>query len=169
MLATLALGIGATTAVFSVIYGALLHPCLYRAANRIVRLVVETKNGQHPWMDLNGPQAIHLRQSPVVENLIAGSESDLSLTGEDPPEDVFTVDLTPNGFNIFGTPVTLGRGLLPSDAPEGKVTRDEKRLRPAYRVVLNSRTISVPAGGIFQCCRGTIHARTAPQLYLQKR
>ena len=42
---SLALGIGATTAVFSVIYAALLDPYPYRAVERIVRLTVESKAG----------------------------------------------------------------------------------------------------------------------------
>ncbi len=42
---SLALGIGATTAVFSVIYGALIHPYPYKAADRMVGLALKSKTG----------------------------------------------------------------------------------------------------------------------------
>jgi len=43
---SLALGIGATTAVFSVIYAALVNPYPYPEVDRIVRLTVRTREGQ---------------------------------------------------------------------------------------------------------------------------
>jgi hypothetical protein len=49
---SLALGIGATTAVFSVIYAAPLDPYPYRAVDRIVRLTVESKAGPGNWINL---------------------------------------------------------------------------------------------------------------------
>ncbi len=53
---SLALGIGATTAVFSVIYAALLNPYPYHAADRIVRLTVQSKADPEWWVTLDGPQ-----------------------------------------------------------------------------------------------------------------
>ena len=53
---SLALGIGATTAVFSVIYGALIHPYPYKAADRIVGLTLRSKTGDEARVLLNGPQ-----------------------------------------------------------------------------------------------------------------
>ncbi len=53
---SLGLGIGATTAVFSVIYAALMNPYPYPAADRIVRLTVESKAEAGNWVNLNGPQ-----------------------------------------------------------------------------------------------------------------
>src|SRR5947207_11889088 len=55
-LVSLALGIGTTTAVFSVIYAALINPYPFVAADRIVRLTMQSKAGQADWVNLNGPQ-----------------------------------------------------------------------------------------------------------------
>jgi hypothetical protein len=61
---SLALGIGASTAVFSVIYAALLNPYPYPTAGRIVRLEVTSK-GDSNWASPNGPQIQQLRQLPI--------------------------------------------------------------------------------------------------------
>jgi predicted permease len=117
---SLALGIGATTAVFSVIYAALLNPYPYPTADRIVRLRLQPKNGLLQGIWLNGPQIQQLRQSPVVQDVLAMDYWGLSLTGHDVPEDVEAVNLISTGFDELGVPPLLGRGLLPSDAPDGQ-------------------------------------------------
>jgi predicted permease len=117
---SLALGIGATTAVFSVVYAALLNPYPYPAAARIVRLKVQPKNGLEHGIALNGPQIQQLRQSPVVKDVLAMDYHALILTGHDVPEDVEALTLISNGFDDLGVPPLLGRGLLPSDAPDGQ-------------------------------------------------
>src|SRR2546430_9450774 len=55
-LVSLALGIGTTTAVFSVIYAALINPYPFVAADRIVRLTMQSKAGQADLGNLNCPQ-----------------------------------------------------------------------------------------------------------------
>ncbi len=117
---SLALGIGATTAVFSVIYAALINPYPYPAADRIVRLTVETKTGQGWSVGLNGPQIQQLRQVPIVENVLAMDYHTMILTGHDLPENVDTLRLISTGFDALGVPPVLGRGLLPSDALDGQ-------------------------------------------------
>ncbi|WP_254062051.1 ABC transporter permease [Acidobacterium sp. S8] len=117
---SLGLGIGATTAVFSVIYAALMNPYPYKAADRIVRLVVKSKADEDGMMNLNGPQVRTLRQSPAVESLIAMDDRSLSLTGGDFPEDVETILITSNGFDFLGMQQLLGRGIEPSDAVDGQ-------------------------------------------------
>jgi hypothetical protein len=113
-LVSMALGIGATTAVFSVIYAALLNPYPYPAADRIVRLAVQSKAGSG-WANLNGPQIQQVRQLRVVESLLAMDYHALILTGHDLPENVNAIGLISSGFNDLGVPPLLGRGLLPSD------------------------------------------------------
>lgn len=95
---SLALGIGATTAVFSVIYAALIHPYPFKEADRIMRLTVEDKSGGERWISLSSPQIKELRQSPAVESMVAMDDWSMTLTGHDLPEDVNAIYLTPNGF-----------------------------------------------------------------------
>jgi putative ABC transport system permease protein len=118
---SLALGIGATTAVFSVIYGILVDPYPYANANRMAHLVVQEKAGQDRYLGITGRQVQQLRQSPVVESLVAYTGWRLTVTGHDLPEDVQGAYLTSNAFSFFGVPPALGRGFLPSDAIDGQV------------------------------------------------
>ncbi|MGC2400287.1 MAG: ABC transporter permease, partial [Acidobacteriaceae bacterium] len=117
---SLALGIGATTAVFSVIYGALIHPYPYKAADRMVGLGLRSKTGDEARVLLNGPQIRLLRRSSALEDLVAMDSSSLTLTGGDFPEDVESLFVTSNAFDFLGEPPLLGRGLLPSDAVDGQ-------------------------------------------------
>ena len=117
---SLALGIGATTAVFSVIYATLMNPYPYPAADRIVRLTVTSKAGAGDWINLNGPQIQQVRQLPVVESVIAMDYHAMTLTGRDVPENVNALGLISNGFHDLGVPPLLGRGLLPSDSIDGQ-------------------------------------------------
>ncbi|MGB6475372.1 MAG: ABC transporter permease [Candidatus Sulfotelmatobacter sp.] len=120
---SLALGIGAATAVFSVIYAVLLHPYPYPAADRIVRLTVDSVAGSGDPVYLNGAEIQTLRQSPVVESVLASDNSALMLTGQDLPETVHAVSLISNNFQDLGVPALLGRGLWPSDAVDGQDPR----------------------------------------------
>ncbi|SPE33803.1 conserved membrane hypothetical protein [Candidatus Sulfopaludibacter sp. SbA3] len=117
---SLALGMGATTAVFSVIYAALINPYPYRAVDRIVRLTVQSKAGAGDWVNLNGPQIQQVRQLPAIESVLAMDFHALTLTGGDFPENVNTIDLISTGFNDFGAPPVLGRGIWPADAIDGQ-------------------------------------------------
>ena len=117
---SLALGIGATTAVFSVIYAALVNPYPYPAADRIVRLVVQSKEGPADGVGLNGPQVQQVKQLRVVEGVLAMDYHALTLTGPELPENVNVVSLISNGFSDFGVPPLLGRGLQRSDAVDGQ-------------------------------------------------
>jgi predicted permease len=120
---SLALGIGAATAVFSVIYAVLMHPYPYPAADRIVRLTVDSVAGSGDPVYLNGVEIQTLRQSPVVESVLASDNSALMLTGQDLPETVHAVSLISNNFQDLGVPALRGRGLWPSDAVDGQEPR----------------------------------------------
>lgn len=117
---SLALGIGATTAVFSVLYAALIHPYPFREADRIMRLIVVDPPGHHHWISLNGSQIRELRQSPAVDSVVAMDNWSMTLTGRDLPENVNAIQLSANGWDFLGVPALLGRGLQPSDALEGQ-------------------------------------------------
>ena len=116
---SLALGIGATTAVFSVVYAILLDPYPYANANRMVHFVASTKTVPDWWLMFTGPQYQKLRESPLVESMAAYMAENLTTTGGELPEDVHASYFTGNAFALFGVPTLLGRGLQPSDAPEG--------------------------------------------------
>jgi predicted permease len=117
---SLALGIGATTAVFSVVYAVLMDPYPYANADRMVHLVMQNKAGQDRYTALTGRQIQELRQSPVVEDFIGFDYRSLAVTGHDLPEDVQGTLFTSNAFNFFGVPPLLGRGLVPSDGIDGQ-------------------------------------------------
>ncbi len=117
---SLALGVGATTAVFSVVYGVLVNPYPYANSDRMVHVTVHDNNGNRRFVFLNGPQLQQLRQARSVESAAGMEGWNLTTTEGDLPEDVQAVYLTSNAFIHFGVPTLLGRGLLPSDAPEGQ-------------------------------------------------
>jgi len=117
---SLALGVGATTAVFSVVYGVLVNPYPYANSDRMVHVTVHDNNGNRRFVFLNGPQLQQLRQARSVESAAGMEGWNLTTTEGDLPEDVQGVYLTSNAFIHFGVPTLLGRGLLPSDAPEGQ-------------------------------------------------
>jgi predicted permease len=116
---SLALGIGATSTVFSVIYAVLLHPYPYAGVDRIMRLKLQSKAGSSV-VDLTGLQIRQLQRHPVVESVLAIDYNDCILTGQDVPVDVYAIDLISTGFADLGVPPLLGRGLVPSDAIDGQ-------------------------------------------------
>ena len=117
---SLALGIGATTAMFSVVYGVLMNPYPYKHSDRMVHLVVRDNKGDRQYVNLTGPQWELLRQASCVESAAAMDAWQLTTNDDGLPENVQAVYLTANSFLHFGVPVLLGRGLQPSDVPEGR-------------------------------------------------
>ncbi len=118
---SLALGIGATTAVFSVVYAVLMNPYPYVGPDRMVHLRIRgDKDGREDGLALTGGQWQQIRQSPAVDDAFASEGWNLTITGHDLPEDVAGSYMTSNAFNYFGVPVALGRGLVPSDATDGQ-------------------------------------------------
>jgi putative ABC transport system permease protein len=118
---SLTLGIGATAAVFSVMYGLLANPYPYQGAKRMVHLTVMTESGDRRWIGITGPQLKALRQLKSFESVAASWGTwNLTTTDEDLPEDVPSTQLTANAGSHFGVPALLGRTLIPSDAPDGQ-------------------------------------------------
>ena len=68
---SLTLGIGATTAVFSVIYGLLVNPYPYQGADRMIHLNVLNARGERRWVGITGPQLRLLRQAHCIESAAA--------------------------------------------------------------------------------------------------
>jgi len=117
---SLALGIGATTAVFSVVYAILMNPYPYAASDRMIHMRLVDDSQQERGFGLTGAQWQQIRKSPVVEDAFMEDDWSLTVTGHDLPEDVQGVYFTSNGFSFMGVPPALGRGLIPSDAIDGQ-------------------------------------------------
>src|SRR6266705_3226874 len=117
---SLALGIGATSAVFSVIYAVLIDPFPYPGSDRIVELRLVDKSGSDHFTGPNGQQADALRQAKSVEDVTLMDWWNLTTTDGDLPEDVQAMYIDPNAPNHWGIRALMGRWLIPSDAPPGQ-------------------------------------------------
>ena len=117
---SLALGIGATTAVFSAVWGFLVNTYPYAHNERMVHMRVDTGKGGQNGMGLTAGQWQEIRKSPVVEDAFLADQWSLTVTGSDLPEDVNADYFSSNAFEYFGVPAALGRGLQPSDAIDGQ-------------------------------------------------
>src|SRR3989442_11270896 len=117
---SLALGVGATSAVFSVVYAVLINPFPYAGAERIKQIALRDKAGNYRYPGLTGPQIEQLRQAAAIESVVGEDGWNLTTTDGDLPEDVVASYVTPNAPNHWGTPALMGRWLTPSDGPEGQ-------------------------------------------------
>ena len=118
--ASLALGIGATTAMFSLIYAAILHPFPYADADRIVNpAVTDEAHPQTPtWFALTPAQFDSFKQAKSIDSVLGFDLGGLQTTGGDLPEDVSAAYVTSNASNFFGVPALLGRDIQPSDTAQ---------------------------------------------------
>ena len=117
---SLALGIGATSAVFSVVYGVLLDPFPYEDSRRMMQVAMRDTAGRFRYAGMSGAQLDELRKLRTVESVVGESGWNLTTTDGDIPEDVVGSYITPNSPNHWGVPALLGRWLIPSDAPAGR-------------------------------------------------
>jgi putative ABC transport system permease protein len=117
---SLALGIGATVSVFSIIYAVLMNPWPYQGADRIANIALMDKSGKEQNYGLNGPQTRELAKAHSLEYVVAADGWNLTVTGSDVPEDVQARYFTGNVFQMLGVPAMLGRYYVPSDAPDGQ-------------------------------------------------
>ena len=118
---SLALGIGATTAMFSLIYAVLLHPFPYLGADRIMNPVIIDE--QHPdeprWFPLSQAQFDDLHLAAPVDSALGFNNAHMETTGGRLPEDLSGVYLTENAGSFFGVRPLLGRNIEPYDAENG--------------------------------------------------
>ncbi len=117
---SLTLGIGATVAVYSILYDAVLHPWPYAGMDRICQVWQIDSAGREGMWGLTGPQIRQLRQAHAVEDVVGVDGWNLTVTGSDVPDDVQAVMLTGTGFQFLGMPALLGRYFVPADAPDGQ-------------------------------------------------
>jgi predicted permease len=117
---SLALGIGATSAVFSVVYGVLINPFPYVGADRMMQISLRDNAGRLRFSGMTGAQLEQLRRARTVESVVAEDGWNLTTTDGDIPEDVVASYISPNAPNHWGVPALMGRWLIPADAPPGQ-------------------------------------------------
>ena len=119
---TLALGIGANTAIFSVIDHILLRPLPYHDPDRLA--LVSQSNFKRGYAQIIiTPEELRLwqEQNSVFEELGGEIYDSRTLTGIERPEHIHCALTTPNFFSVFGVPPILGRTFAEEDKPPGGV------------------------------------------------
>jgi predicted permease len=121
---TLALGIGATTAVFSVIYNGLLRPFPYKDANRLTTFYIhdlQNANSQEAGRgDRDGFTSAEFlsfrEQNQSFEDMIGFLNQEVSCTNGQATLQLHAAVVTPNTFQFLGVDPLLGRSIIPEDA-----------------------------------------------------
>jgi len=119
---TLALGIGANTAIFSVVNAVLIRPLPYKEPERIV-MVWERNIPRSREQNVISPANFQdwQEQSSVFEEMVAFYDNPINLTGTGDPEELSVQNVTTNMFSMLGANVALGRSFLPEDGkPESE-------------------------------------------------
>ncbi len=119
-IATMALGVGATTAIYSVIDATLLHPLPYPNPGELVRLQDDLSGvGAHN-VGISVPEWRDLQSSGIFQSVsVSGTGADVNLTGSEQPERLSYKHVTPNYFTVFAVDAQLGRTFDPHDATPG--------------------------------------------------
>jgi predicted permease len=120
---TLALAIGANTAIFSVVDAVILRPLGYPAGDRLYAVHENVPKFAHlaPLIPVN---AMHFREwvknARSLEQMALLSGSNMSLTGAGDPERIAAARATPSLFPLLGAQAQLGRVLLAGDDRDGQ-------------------------------------------------
>ena len=117
-LTTLALGIGANSAIFSVVQGVLLAPLPYRDADRLYRITTLYPDGT-PY-SLSPPDFMSVReQTRTLEQVEGFSGGVYTMLDAGEPREVRGTTVSDRLFGLLGVDIALGRGLLPGDNQPG--------------------------------------------------
>jgi putative ABC transport system permease protein len=118
---TLALGIGATTAIYSVVNGVLLRPFAFREPDRLFFLGESIPGLEFGVLPVNARHFTEWReQSASFEKLAAISAGSVSFTGKGEPERLEEMRVSANLFDTLGVQPAIGRGFLPEEDRAGK-------------------------------------------------
>jgi predicted permease len=118
VIGTLALGVGATTAIFSVVYGVLLRPLPYPSPDRLVAVWEVNHRGTHS--RLADPNFADFRdQSRTFEGMAKYSAFISSVSGRSEPTRTVAAVVSRDFFTVLGVRPMLGRSFLPEDARIG--------------------------------------------------
>jgi putative ABC transport system permease protein len=115
---TLALGIGATTAIFSVVYGVLLYPLPYRGASRVI--VLNETTPKVGTVSVSYPNFLDWRaQSHAFSQMAAVHDVGFNLAGITQPENIRGNAVSPNFLSLLGVRPYLGRDFEPDEEKAG--------------------------------------------------
>ncbi|MGE3309132.1 MAG: ABC transporter permease [Limisphaerales bacterium] len=118
---TLALGIGATTAIFSVIYGVVINPYPYAQPEKIWAPGVSSATGSQVMRPYRRDEFEAMAALPAFADMMGTSPGVVLLTGEFAPENVAAPRLTATAFRFLGVQPVLGRTFGPGDfSPSGE-------------------------------------------------
>jgi putative ABC transport system permease protein len=115
---TLGLGVGATTAIFTVAYATLLAPLPYPHPGQLVN-VWSVLQGRHPGVS-PGDFTDWKRQSTAFEDLNACGTNNFNIASRERPEFFNGMEATPGYYGMLGSPLFLGRSFLPEEGEPGK-------------------------------------------------
>ncbi len=117
---TLALGLGANTAIFSVIDAVLLRPLPFHAPSHLV-VVKPTEPGRRDDIGVSYPTFLDWRtRNHVFDSLSVFREDDFTLTGRGEPAHLTGAVVSANIFSVLGVPPVIGRDFVPEeDQPVG--------------------------------------------------
>lgn len=120
-LLTLTVGIGANSAIFSIVDGVLLRPLPYRDSDRQV-VIWETKLSRGTKQELVSPAQFHAwsNENRVFDQMAAIRTEPRVLTGGELPERIDTVLISPGAFEMLGAKPALGRTFSPEEDQPGK-------------------------------------------------
>jgi putative ABC transport system permease protein len=118
VIVTLMLGIGATTAIYTVVYAVLLAPLPYPQPDQLVMVWSKVGGGRNPMSagDFLDWQA----QSTSFQQLAAFTGGSFNLATQEQPEQIEGMRATPGWFNMQGIPFLMGRDLLPEEGVPGR-------------------------------------------------
>jgi hypothetical protein len=119
--ATLALGIGANTAIFSLVNGILLRPLPFREPDRVVRLIQSSpKLGLATWGVSQADFAAYRDQNRSFESIALYNSTATNLTGNGEPERLPMTSVTADFFKVFGVSPLLGRTFVEGEDTQGR-------------------------------------------------
>ena len=115
---TLALGIGANTAIFSVVNAVLLNPLPYREPDRVVALWENVPNQGRSRV---APANFHdwKKQNTVFEDVASFGRNSLTLTGDGEPEQLVGARVSSGYFAVIGVEPVIGRSFTAEEYEVG--------------------------------------------------
>lgn len=117
---TLAVGIGANTAIFSLLYQVLLRPLPYGSPDRLVFVWNSYPRMGLPQASVSIPDFIdRTTQAPAIEDATLFTQRSLSLAEGGQPEQLRALRVTPSFFSTLGRSPQLGRAFTDADAQPG--------------------------------------------------